>query len=81
MTVSDMEDERLKEVCKSILTGREYRILESRLGLSGEAPKTLEEIGRGEGVTRERIRQIETKIFKKIRLDPRVRELGEGLTS
>ncbi len=43
------------------LPWRERRVLELRFGLSEEDPRTLEEIGRVVGVTRERVRQIEAK--------------------
>ena len=49
------------------LTDRERRILELRFGLSGEVPRTLDEVGRAFNVTRERIRQIENQSLKKLR--------------
>ena len=49
------------------LTRRERRVIEERFGLNGEAPKTLEVIGRSFGHTRERIRQIEAKALRKLR--------------
>jgi RNA polymerase primary sigma factor len=45
----------------SRLDPRSRKILELRFGLGGEEPKTLEEVGRRYGVTRERIRQIENR--------------------
>jgi RNA polymerase primary sigma factor len=45
---------------------RERKVLELRYGLSGEDPKTLEEIGRHFGITRERIRQIEGRALLKL---------------
>jgi RNA polymerase primary sigma factor len=51
----------------SVLTQRERRILELRYGLSGEVPRTLDEVGRAFNVTRERIRQIENQSLKKLR--------------
>ncbi len=77
--ISDMRGERIRKICKSILTEREYHILELRFALSGGKPKTLEEIGKMEGVTRERIRQIQVKALKKIRLHPFSRELENFL--
>ncbi|MFB9570774.1 sigma-70 family RNA polymerase sigma factor [Streptomyces yanii] len=43
-------------------TGRDHRILVRRLGLDGDDPSTLDEVGREFGVTRERIRQLEQKL-------------------
>lgn len=48
------------------LTLRERRILELRFGLDGEKAKSLEEIGKLMGLTRERIRQIEKEAFQKL---------------
>lgn len=49
------------------LTNRENKIIIRRYGLSEDGhPRTLEEIGREFGVTRERIRQVEAKALKKI---------------
>jgi RNA polymerase primary sigma factor len=56
----------LADVLKS-LPWRERRVLELRYGLSGEAPLTLEDIGERVGLTRERVRQIESKILTKLR--------------
>ena len=42
-------------------------MLELRFGLNGEAPRTLDEVGRAFNVTRERIRQIENQSLKKLR--------------
>jgi RNA polymerase primary sigma factor len=52
------------------LSERESKILRMRFGLSDEREHTLEEVGRKFRVTRERIRQIESKAIKKIRANP-----------
>jgi RNA polymerase primary sigma factor len=52
------------------LSERESKILRMRFGLSDEREHTLEEVGRKFKVTRERIRQIESKALKKIRANP-----------
>ena len=44
----------------------ERKVIELRFGLKGEQPRTLEEVGRAFGVTRERIRQIENNTLKKL---------------
>jgi RNA polymerase primary sigma factor len=48
------------------LTERERRVLILRYGLADSEPKTLEEIGRRLGLTRERVRQIETEALKRL---------------
>ena len=49
------------------MTERECSVVKMRLGLDGEEEHTLEKIGEKFGVTRERIRQIESKALEKIR--------------
>ncbi len=53
----------------STLGPREAVVLRSYYGLDGRAPKSLEEIGSGMGVTRERARQIKERALTRIRLD------------
>jgi RNA polymerase primary sigma factor len=50
-----------------LLSRRERAILELRFGLAGEPPRTLEEVGRQFGVSRERIRQLENKTIASLR--------------
>ena len=60
----------LKDYVKEImanLSPREQRILDMRFGLIDGVDHTLEEVGQEFELTRERIRQIEAKIFEKIR--------------
>jgi RNA polymerase primary sigma factor len=57
--------EALREALEN-LGYRERRVLELRYGLGGEHPRTLDEVGRTFGVTRERIRQIEHHSLKKL---------------
>jgi RNA polymerase primary sigma factor len=61
----------------STLTPRERRVVELRFGLDGDKLYTLSEIGVELGVTRERIRQIETKALRKLRHPSRSRRLRE----
>ena len=49
------------------LTDRERAVLQSRFGLAGGTPRTLEDVGRDFDLTRERIRQIEAKALTKLR--------------
>lgn len=62
-----------------ILTPREQRILRMRLGLDGGRPHTLEETGQEFGVTRERIRQIESKALQKLRKHRESKKLRDYL--
>lgn len=50
------------------LSDREEQVLRARFGLDDNIPRTLEDVGKTMGVTRERVRQIESKALKKIRL-------------
>ena len=74
-TKSLLKDE-LAEVM-SELTDREEKVLRLRYGLDDNHPRTLEEVGKEFGVTRERIRQIEAKAIKKLRHPNRARKLGD----
>ncbi|MDD5730670.1 MAG: RNA polymerase sigma factor RpoD [Candidatus Omnitrophica bacterium] len=68
----------LKEEMDSILetlTDKEKKILILRFGISDGCPRTLEEVGNIFKVTRERIRQIEAKVLKKLRHPTRSRRL------
>src|ERR1700735_3250931 len=61
------------------LAEREQRIIQLRFGLTHGHPRTLEEVGREFGVTRERIRQIESKTLAKLRHPSRAQMLREYL--
>src|SRR5579862_5315621 len=61
-----LRDESLHRLLGT-LPSRERQILESRYGLEGRHPSTLDEVGRAFNVTRERIRQIENQSLKKLR--------------
>ena len=52
-------------------------MIELRYGLLGEAPCTLEEVGREFGVTRERIRQIENNTLKRLETLPEAQPLRD----
>jgi RNA polymerase primary sigma factor len=51
-----------------LLDERMQQVLMRRFGLDGEAPQTLEELGADLGITRERVRQIETRALRQLRL-------------
>ncbi len=61
------------------LSEREKRVLELRFGIEDGRPRTLEEVGREFGVTRERIRQIEAKALRKLRHPSRSKKLKDYL--
>ena len=61
------------------LSEREARVLQLRFGLEDGRGRTLEEVGRDFGVTRERIRQIEAKALRKLRHPSRSRKLRDFL--
>ena len=74
-TKSLLKDE-LYSVMKD-LTDREERVLRLRYGLDDGRPRTLEEVGKEFGVTRERIRQIEAKAIRKLRHPVRSKRFGD----
>ena len=72
----------LKEAVEDVLSSltlRERRVLQLRFGLEDGRSRTLEEVGREFGVTRERIRQIEAKALRKLRHPSRSRRLKDYL--
>ncbi len=70
--------EQLATVLHS-LTEREQKVIQLRFGLEDGTPRTLEEVGREFGVTRERIRQIESKTLSKLRHPSRSQKLRDYL--
>jgi RNA polymerase sigma factor RpoD-like protein len=62
------------------LEGREQRVIRLRFGLDDGRPRTLEEVGNEFGLTRERIRQIESMALRKLRHPSRSRKLREFAT-
>ena len=77
-----LTEECNKEIIEAVLSTlatREADVLRRRFGLETGEPQTLEEIGQSYGVTRERIRQIETKAMRKMRNPMRVKILKEAL--
>ena len=72
--VKETDTALLKEVLAG-LTDREKAILAMRFGLNDGVEKTLEEIGKVFGVTRERIRQIESEALKKLRVKMEQRDM------
>jgi RNA polymerase primary sigma factor len=61
----------------SALPERERRVIELRFGLDGGQPRTLEEVGRALGLTRERIRQIEDTTLKTLASLPEAQRLND----
>jgi RNA polymerase primary sigma factor len=70
--------EEISEVL-STLSPREQKVVSLRFGLEDGRSRTLEEVGREFGVTRERIRQIEAKALRKLRHPSRSRKLKDYL--
>ena len=75
-----MLQEQLTQVLDS-LADRERKVIELRFGLADGHPRTLEEVGREFGVTRERIRQIESKTLAKLRHPSRSSKLKDYIES
>jgi RNA polymerase primary sigma factor len=68
-----LQDQLERVLCE--LADREQRIIQLRFGLTDGHPRTLEEVGKEFGVTRERIRQIESKTLAKLRHTSRAQML------
>ncbi len=68
--LKDRFDDILRDLPK-----REEKIIRLRFGLNDGFPRTLEEVGRMFNITRERVRQIESKALKKLRHPTRLRKL------
>jgi RNA polymerase primary sigma factor len=64
---------------KNILTEKEARVIKMRFGICGAEPMTLEQVGEVFGVTRERVRQIESKALRKLRASPQIQVLRDYL--
>ena len=69
--------QELYDVMKETLNEREEKVLRLRYGLDDNHPRTLEEVGKEFGVTRERIRQIEAKAIKSLRKKNKLKRLGD----
>ena len=77
-----MYKRQLQEQINSVLdtlAERERKVIELRFGLVDGHPRTLEEVGKEFGVTRERIRQIESKTLAKLRHPSRSGKLKDFL--
>lgn len=78
----EIEQRALRETLERLmgeLKDREREILKARYGFEDGVEKTLEEVGQMFGVTRERIRQIESKALRKLSHPTRMRELRDFL--
>lgn len=78
MASSELLKEHMREVLDT-LSPRERKVLELRFGLEDGRNRTLEEVGKFFGVTRERIRQIEAKALRKLKHPTRARKLKDYL--
>ncbi len=79
----EIVEESLKKELNSLLSAlddRERAIIEHRFGLNGEEPKTLTEVGELLGISRERVRQIEQRALKKLRVLAMKRHLKDFLS-
>ena len=74
--VQSMLKEQLLAVIDT-LTPREQKVIRLRYGIDDAHPRTLEEVGKEFNVTRERIRQIESKALKKLRNPNRSKKLKD----
>ena len=75
-TINEAYREEIDTVLKT-LTQREEKVLRLRFGLNDGKPHTLEDVGKEFGVTRERIRQIESKAIKRLKHPTRQSRLAQ----
>ena len=75
--VETMQRENVRRALDA-LPQREREVIEMRYGLKGHQARTLEEVGRAFGVTRERIRQIENNTLKKLEMLPEAQRLRDA---
>ena len=68
IAISNNSGSEMLKVVESRLSPRELEVVYRRLGINQARGETLEEIGADFGVTRERIRQIEAKAYRKLRV-------------
>ncbi|EKE04212.1 MAG: RNA polymerase sigma factor RpoD [uncultured bacterium] len=78
--VSSLLHEDINEAL-SVLSIREQKIIKERFGLNGGSSKTLEELGRMFGFSKERIRQIEDTAIKKLRASQQAKHLKEYIST
>jgi RNA polymerase primary sigma factor len=71
--------EKRREILGRILTAREKEIIALRFGFATGGSMTLEQVGKNLNLTRERVRQIESKALKKMRGNPRLQFLRDFL--
>ncbi len=71
--------EKRREVLSKILSQREKEIIALRFGFATGDSMTLEQVGKNLNLTRERVRQIESKALKKMRGNPRLQFMRDFL--
>jgi RNA polymerase primary sigma factor len=77
LALENLRKENVRRALEA-LPDREREVIEMRFGLKGSEARTLEEVGRAFGVTRERIRQIENNTLKKLEMLPEAQRLRDG---
>jgi RNA polymerase primary sigma factor len=77
LAVENLRRENVRKALEA-LPAREREVIEMRFGLKGHQARTLEEVGRAFGVTRERIRQIENNTLKKLENLPEAQRLKDA---
>jgi RNA polymerase primary sigma factor len=77
LAVENLRRENVRKALNA-LPEREREVIEMRFGLKGHQARTLEEVGRAFGVTRERIRQIENSTLKKLENLPEAQRLRDA---
>jgi len=76
--LENMDQTKKTQDLLSLLNSREEKILRLRFGIGEPSSYTLEECGKRFGISRERVRQIETRALKRLRTGPKVLEFSEA---
>jgi RNA polymerase sigma factor (sigma-70 family) len=87
LIASEEKDDSIQEQIENLhryiskLEPQEQQIVNSRYGLNGYEPKTLDDLSKRFGITKERVRQIQVKAINKIRFMSRAQSNGRDVTS
>jgi len=79
--LDETQKKTLRIAIRELLNKREVEVLDARLGLDRNLPRTLEQVGIMQGITKERVRQIEAWALRRLRHPANRKRLMEFFTS